>query len=86
MFNIKGLLRIFAMMDKESWDRTRQAGAFLTIPFVLAVPPILGGLIGRWLDSVFGTSPYLMYGFLLLGVVGGARECYRIIRRFGSSE
>lgn len=75
-----------AMMDKETWERARQAGAFLTIPFVLGVPPILGWYIGRWLDAALGSAPYCMYILLILGVIGGARECYRIIRRFGDSE
>jgi len=68
--------------DKQK--RARQIGAYITIPFVLAVPPILGWFIGDWLDSKLGTRPYLMYLFLVLGFVAGFRELYRIIKKFGN--
>lgn len=60
----------------------QQLTTFIIIPFVLAVPPILGWLIGRWLDKTLGTHHYLTYFLLVCGVVAGARECYRIIKRF----
>lgn len=60
-----------------------QAGIFITIPFVLAVPPIIGWLIGKWLDKHLHTTPYLKYVLLVLGVIAGARECYRMIKEYG---
>jgi ATP synthase protein I len=68
--------------DKQK--RARQMGAYVTIPFVLAVPPVLGWFVGSWLDGKIGTDPYLMYLFLLLGFVAGFRELYRIIKKFGN--
>lgn len=62
----------------------KQIGVFITIPFVLAVPPVLGWLIGSWLDSVFNTQPVLMYVLIILGFVAGFREVYRIIKKFGN--
>lgn len=62
----------------------RQLGVFLTIPFVLAVPPVLGWLLGGWIDQFFGTEPIFMYVLILLGIVAGFREVYRIITRYGS--
>ncbi len=62
----------------------KQIGAFITIPFVLAVPPVIGWLIGDWLDHYFHLSPILMYCFVLLGFIAGFREVYRIIKRFGN--
>ena len=56
----------------------------ITIPFVLAVPPVAGLLIGMWLDTLFDSEPYLMYVFLILGVVAGIREFYRLLKRTGS--
>ena len=61
-----------------------QIGALVTIPFVLAVPPFVGGFIGKWLDKYFDTSPYFMYAFLLIGLLAGVFECYRIIKEFGT--
>lgn len=62
----------------------KQLGAFITIPFVLAVPPVLGYYIGSWIDEKFNTQPIFMYILIVLGFVAGFREVYRIITRFGN--
>lgn len=67
-------------------NKFQQVSALVTIPFVMALPPIAGWIIGRWLDQYFETVPYLQYIFLVFGVMAGARECYRIIKRFGMYE
>lgn len=64
-------------------NRLQQIGVLVTIPFVLAVPPLLGWALGHWLDKHLNTDPYLMYLFLALGIGAGVRECYRIIKQFG---
>lgn len=53
------------------------------IPFVLAVPPVVGWALGVFLDDFFATSPYLMYLFVILGFVAAYREFFRILREFG---
>lgn len=63
--------------------RLRFAGALITIPFVLAVPPVIGLYAGMWLDEKFGTW-FLMPLLIVLGVVAGVRECYRLIKKYGS--
>ncbi len=67
-------------------NKLQQVGAFLSIPFALAVPPIIGWLIGKWLDKLLHTSPYFMYILLFLGVAAGALECYRIIKEYGNHD
>lgn len=69
--------------DKERQRKLRQAGIYMTIPFVLAGPPIVGLLIGGWLDGFFGTAPWLMYSLIVLGFIAGFRDLYDIIKRFG---
>lgn len=69
-------------MTKEK-NPLQQVGVLVTIPFALAVPPLIGWGLGYWLDKFFDTSPYLMYLFLALGIGSGVRECYRIIKQFG---
>jgi ATP synthase protein I len=58
----------------------RQAGLLATIPFILALAPIIGFAIGSWLDSRFRTEPWLSIVLLLLGFVAGVRETIQIIR------
>lgn len=62
----------------------KQLGVFITIPFVLAVPPVLGWLVGGWIDKQLNTEPIFMYVFIALGFVAGFREVFRIIRRYGN--
>lgn len=71
---------------EERRKEVTQIGVYLTVPFILAVSPILGWWIGSWLDKTFETSPYLMYLGLLLGFVAGFRELYRLVKRFGDDK
>lgn len=61
----------------------KQYGVYLTLPFVLAIPPVIGWLIGSFIDELLHTRPYFMYAFILLGFIAGFREFYRIVKRFG---
>lgn len=70
--------------EEKEPNQLKLIGVFVTIPFVLAVPPIIGWFIGTWLDKIFNTTPYLMYIFLVLGFAAGIREFYRIVKRFGN--
>lgn len=70
--------------EKESQKDLKQMSVYIMLPFVLAVSPLVGWLIGNWLDKKWGTGPYLMYAGILLGFIAGFRELYRIIKRFGN--
>jgi ATP synthase protein I len=41
----------------------------------------LGYLIGRWLDSVFGTKPWLTWTFLGFGVIAAFLNLFRLAMR-----
>jgi ATP synthase protein I len=47
----------------------------------LGIAVIVGLLAGLWLDSHFGTSPWLMLVFLVLGLVAGFRNVIRAVAR-----
>ena len=68
-------------MDEEP-KKIAQVGAYVTLPFVLAVPPLVGAVIGRWLDGRLGTEPWLMYVMLAFGFAAGVREFWRVLKRF----
>jgi len=59
----------------------RQLGLLGTIPILLAVGPLVGFFIGRWLDSKLGTEPFLLIVFLIFGFIASGREIYRLIKR-----
>lgn len=69
--------------DGSPENNLGQIGAYATIPFVLALFPLMGGWIGSYLDKWLDTAPYLMYLFILLGFIAGCREVYRIMKKFG---
>jgi ATP synthase protein I len=59
----------------------RQLGLLGTIPILIAVGPVVGFFIGRWLDEKLGTEPFLLVLFLIFGFVAAGREIYGIIKR-----
>jgi len=48
---------------------------------LLAVGPVVGFLIGRWLDKKLGTEPYLLIIFLIFGFIASGKEVWKIIKR-----
>lgn len=71
------------MKEQDPNKNIRQLGVFITLPFVLAIPPIFGWFVGNWIDGKLQTSPFFMFFFLAMGFAAGVREVYRIIKRFG---
>src|ERR1700759_843461 len=47
----------------------------------LGIAVIVGLLGGMWLDSHFGTTPWLMLLFLVFGLVAGFRNVFRGVER-----
>ena len=75
------------MKEEERKRKQMQiALSYITLPFVLGIPPIVGWFLGSWFDKTFNTSPYGMYVLLTLGVAGGAREFYRIVKKYKDEE
>ena len=52
----------------------------MSIPMLLLSGSLVGYFIGTWLDARWGTDPWLMVVFIVLGFVAGVRETIRIIR------
>ena len=69
---------------KRSWGV--QLGPFLTLGVQLAVTVLVCFFLGRWLDSVFNTAPWLMIIGLALGVTGGFINFFRTAIALGKEE
>ena len=67
-------------MDPKKVTAWRQIGLLTAIPFILALAPIVGYLLGQYLDQRFHTRPWLSVILLGLGFVAGVRETVQIIR------
>lgn len=70
------------MTDKEpnKVNAWRQVGVLSTIPFILALAPIVGYFLGKYLDKKFHTAPWLTIVLLLLGFVAGVRETINLVK------
>jgi ATP synthase protein I len=66
--------------EDDRYEAIRRAGLLTTIPVLLAVAPLIGYFIGRFLDGKLGTEPYLGIVFLILGFISGAMQTARLIR------
>lgn len=64
----------------------RSAGMLLAIPSLLVAGPLVGFLIGRWLDRRFATEPKLTILGVILGFVAAGRETFVILRRVQEME
>jgi len=66
--------------DPKKVSGLRQLGLLSSIPFILALAPIVGYVIGHALDRHFRTGPWLSIILLLLGFVAGVRESIKIVK------
>jgi len=66
---------------KEKIKLYRQLSLVGVIPAIMAVGPLIGYFVGRWLDNKFGTSPYLMWVLIFFGLVAAGKEVYRIVKQ-----
>ena len=66
--------------DRETKSLFRQAAVLSAIPGFLVVPPVVGVLVGRWLDQRYHTAPWLLLVFLLLGFGSGIRLTLRTLK------
>jgi F0F1-type ATP synthase assembly protein I len=58
----------------------RQIGVLSSIPFILALSPIVGYFLGKYLDKKFRTEPWLSFVLLGLGFVAGIRETIKLVK------
>ena len=65
--------------DKRSAYRALYEAATLGLVFPIAIG--VGYLLGRWLDSVFGTYPWLTIVFSALGIAAGFVNLFRASAR-----
>jgi F0F1-type ATP synthase assembly protein I len=74
--------------DKEPNKVTawRQIGLLTSIPFILALAPIVGYFLGKFLDQKFRTQPWLSLILLILGFVAGVRETIDIVKKSQSED
>ncbi len=66
------------MAEKSFFRQLLQAS---TVGFNLVAATFIGLAIGYGLDALFNTSPWLTIIFLILGIIAGFRELYRLAQK-----
>jgi len=66
--------------DRERLAGLKQVSLLTAIPILLVVGPLIGWWVGSYLDGRFGTEPYLMVLFIVLGFVASGRETWKLIK------
>jgi F0F1-type ATP synthase assembly protein I len=52
----------------------RQIGSLTLIPMMMVVGPVIGYLVGRWVEGRFGGSPWVGVGGALFGLAAAVRQ------------
>jgi F0F1-type ATP synthase assembly protein I len=69
--------------EEDRYSAIRQAGLLTTIPVLLAASPIIGFLIGRFIDRKLNTQPVFGIVLLVLGFIAGAVQVTRVVKLAG---
>ncbi len=73
-------------MPRYNGSWVTKAGLASTAGIVLVVATFIGYFFGQWLDRKFGTGPWLMLLFTLMGMAAGFIEVFRIVRQLSDGE
>ncbi len=70
---------------KKQGGSFRGIGDFASAGITMVVSTFVGFAIGIYLDKFFGTKPWLMLIFLVLGIVAGFKSLYMVVKKYGDS-
>jgi ATP synthase protein I len=62
----------------------RQTGVAYRVLVDMIAGLLVGGFLGYWLDRWLGWAPYSLLTGLVLGLIGGANNAWRVIRQYSA--
>lgn len=68
-------------MDDKDRNLIRMIAVLSTVGLTMVFATVIGLFFGRWLDNLFGTSPWLTALFLLFGLIAGFRNLFVHVKR-----
>ena len=68
-------------MGPEQRSQLKTAGRVGSVGLELVIATLLGYFGGSWLDGKLGTTPYLTYVGLALGIFAGFKGLYDLAKR-----
>lgn len=72
--------------NEKDYRYIRQVGLLTTIPLMLLSGPLIGFLIGNYIDKRFGTAPWFMVLFVCIGFVASIRQTIAIIKKASNNK
>ncbi|TAK09638.1 MAG: AtpZ/AtpI family protein [Candidatus Manganitrophaceae bacterium] len=69
------------MAEDDKDLQRRQAMILTAIPMVLVAGPLVGFLIGNYLDGKFGTAPWLMIFFIIMGAGASIKQVKQLLAK-----
>ena len=71
------------MTGKKSafFSQVKQLGVLTTIPIILLVGPLIGFVLGGWLDRKFQIYPWFTIIVVTLGFIASGREVFRLLKQ-----
>jgi predicted F0F1-ATPase subunit len=72
--------------DDEEIDLMNAFALLMQFGLTVAIPIIVGVVLGRFIDKVVGTEHFFMFLFLTLGILVACYAAYREIKRFISKK
>ena len=70
----------------EPVKKYRKYLRYSTVGLEMGFSVLIGLFIGQYLDKTFGTEPWLLLLFLMLGMVAGFRSIFRLLKEVLSEE
>jgi ATP synthase protein I len=68
-------------MEEKDRKLLRMIGVLSTVGITMVFATMIGLFFGHWLDTKFGTSPWLTALFLLLGIIAGFRNLFTYVKK-----
>lgn len=68
-------------MEKETRQMFRDLGFYSSLGFSVAFSIFIGLALGIYLDRKFGTTPWLMFGGLALGIAAAYRNIWLAVKK-----
>jgi len=65
---------------EDKYSSYKQVAVLTTLPIILMAGPILGILLGNYLDKKLNTSPYLMILVFIFGCAASGRQVYNMVK------
>jgi len=68
-------------MEEKDRRLIRMLGVLSTVGLTMVFATVIGLFFGHWLDTKFGTTPWLTALFLLLGLIAGFRNLFMHVKQ-----